>query len=59
MIWDGFGHSKYLVIWAFGQKNELWQAPTVLGQKLGKMRFPGNCKIKKVKKAIVREEILP
>jgi len=30
-IWDGFGHSKYLVIWAFGRKNELWQAPIVGG----------------------------
>jgi hypothetical protein len=27
-IWDGFGRYKYLVIWLFGQKNELWQAPT-------------------------------
>jgi len=25
-IWDGFGHSKYLVIWALGRKNELWMA---------------------------------
>ena len=22
-----YGHSKYLVIWAFGPKNELWQPP--------------------------------
>ena len=27
-IWDGFGHSKYLVILAFGRKHKLWQAPT-------------------------------
>ena len=27
MIWDGFGHSKYSVIWAFGQKTNYGRHP--------------------------------
>jgi hypothetical protein len=34
-------------------------AKAVLGQKLGKMRFPESCNKKNIKKAIVREEFLP
>jgi hypothetical protein len=30
--WNGFDHVIYLVIWAFGQKNKLWQAPSWIFQ---------------------------